>query len=325
MNAKIEQVWKSTILCIKYPFLYPRNRFTDVHYNNSWVAKKLNNLEEDYKFSIPINILTQKELKEYNKKYKRVASTDINFEKGVVNVTYQGPVFWIDVNYKVFYKFNTNEYLGNSGLTYNDVSDIILEYKSSTNISGNLIYKPILLILLKDSVKTKNYFTFKSLCIYTKTSKKYEEKFLRGINSFLRIFHILPSYTELDAMEPGWRQAFGESICKEIRGSLLTTYIRKQNSNSILSKIRGCCKGIKLLYTYRITQIKEKYGELRWYAYGDTEDTLKIISKYEYISEHTCIICGKEARYRTRNWISPYCEKHKPLNDVEEITVECGL
>lgn len=32
-----------------------------------------------------------------------------------------------------------------------------------------------------------------------------------------------------------------------------------------------------------------------------------IISKYESSSAHTCIICGKNAVWESRGWISPYC------------------
>ena len=34
MENKLKRIIKSTILCIRFPFLYPRNRFTDLHYNN---------------------------------------------------------------------------------------------------------------------------------------------------------------------------------------------------------------------------------------------------------------------------------------------------
>ena len=31
MKTNFKQILKNTWLCIKYPFLYPRNRFTDEH------------------------------------------------------------------------------------------------------------------------------------------------------------------------------------------------------------------------------------------------------------------------------------------------------
>ena len=42
-----------------------------------------------------------------------------------------------------------------------------------------------------------------------------------------------------------------------------------------------------------------------------TEDN-KTINKYEDISYHTCISCGKPAKYLSTGWICPYCEKCAP-------------
>lgn len=35
-----------------------------------------------------------------------------------------------------------------------------------------------------------------------------------------------------------------------------------------------------------------------------------IISKYEDLSEKTCIVCGEPAKWTSTGWISPFCEKH---------------
>ena len=94
-------------------------------------------------------------------------------------------------------------------------------------------------------------------------------------------------YTELDAMPDGWRIAFGEQMCQEITDALIE---------------------IDYLEKYRITQIKEKYGMLRWYDFGASRKIYDIISKYEGISQVTCICCGKPATQITTGWISPYCD-----------------
>lgn len=94
------------------------------------------------------------------------------------------------------------------------------------------------------------------------------------------------SYTELDDMPDGWRIAFGEELCEEIRNELL--------ANNCLDK-------------YRIAQIKEKFGKLRWYDFRSTRKiACEIIPKYMERSAHTCIICGKPATRITLDWISPY-------------------
>lgn len=92
-------------------------------------------------------------------------------------------------------------------------------------------------------------------------------------------------------MPTGWRKAFGLQMCEEIKQALLNK------------------DGLKTLFNYRIAQIKEKYGGLRWYDANTTSEIQDIISKYEDISYHTCINCGKEAKYMSKGWISPYCEE----------------
>ena len=97
-------------------------------------------------------------------------------------------------------------------------------------------------------------------------------------------------------MPNGWRKAFGIQMCKEIKQALIKA------------------GGKKALYKYRITQIKEKYGELCWYDEYSCIDVRKIIHKYEYISARTCIHCGDLATGYTpfEYWKSPYCDNCKP-------------
>lgn len=96
------------------------------------------------------------------------------------------------------------------------------------------------------------------------------------------------SYNELDAMPDAWAKAFGYEMLCEIKDELV-----KSN----------------YLYDYRITQIKEKYGTLRWYDFGGSEELFKIISKYCNLSAKICIRCGAPATHYTRGWISYICEK----------------
>lgn len=49
MENKFIHTIKSTILCIKYPFLYPRNRFTGLHYTSWSLYKKLYGEKNMYK------------------------------------------------------------------------------------------------------------------------------------------------------------------------------------------------------------------------------------------------------------------------------------
>ena len=95
-------------------------------------------------------------------------------------------------------------------------------------------------------------------------------------------------WTELDIMPDGWRKAFGKQMCEEIRNVLIEN---------------------NYLYKYRIVQIKEKYGSLRWYDWGGPQKVQDIIDKYEHISARTCIRCGRPATKISTGWICPFCDK----------------
>ena len=98
-------------------------------------------------------------------------------------------------------------------------------------------------------------------------------------------------FTYLNDMPNGWRKAFGKQMCEEIRKVLI--------------------KG-NYLYDYRVIQIKEKFGMLRWYDNGAPGSICRelqdIIYKYEEISAHTCIWCGRPATKISLGWISPWCD-----------------
>lgn len=105
-----------------------------------------------------------------------------------------------------------------------------------------------------------------------------------------QIFYCIPIYTELNSMPLGWRKAFGIQMCKEIAKQL-----RKEHR----------------LYKYRILDIKEKFGELRWYDTASSNEIFDIINKYTKLSQQICIRCGKPAKWLSCGWISPYCDDCK--------------
>lgn len=207
MLKKIKAIVKSTILCIRFPFLYPRNRFTNHHYNN-W---KIIDLETDL--------------------------------------------------YKKYYHF------GNS---------------ANQNISQKKYF-------FKTVGRFCGYWTSIWACFAYHIVKWYH-------NNILQLFHCIPTYTELYSMPTGWRKAFGIEMCKDIKKTLLK---------------KG---GRKLLRDYRIMDIKEKYGELRWYSNWTFDELEKVIDKYANKSVVTCIKCGEKAVWMTdwRDWASPYCDKCIP-------------
>lgn len=56
------------------------------------------------------------------------------------------------------------------------------------------------------------------------------------------------------------------------------------------------------------TQVKEKYGTLRFYLSSETDTMAAIICKAEMRSALTCEHCGKPGKRRGEHWISTLCE-----------------
>lgn len=97
------------------------------------------------------------------------------------------------------------------------------------------------------------------------------------------------SYTELDDMPKGWRKAFGDIWCEEIDKAI---------------------RGTKDYQNFRITQLKEKYGEFRQYFNLYSDELDKVVNAFEVISQHVCVRCGKLDAHIINNygWYEPVCK-----------------
>lgn len=103
------------------------------------------------------------------------------------------------------------------------------------------------------------------------------------------------SYTLFGSIPDGWAYRFGLDLCEDVR----TILLRSQYADA--------------LEKYRIAQIKEKFGGLRWYdecIMDDVyEDMFLLTYLYEYLSYHVCIECGSMSDVRmTHGYILPICE-----------------
>ena len=122
-------------------------------------------------------------------------------------------------------------------------------------------------------------------------------------------------WTKLDWMPEGWREKFGIYMCIDMRKALLKD------------------GGLKALFSYRVDDIKEKYGRLRWYDNWNSDRTEAVVDYYEDLSMCYCISCGKPVRYATRGWVSYLCadcyhqarryksdEEQERLEQIERLT-----
>lgn len=71
-------------------------------------------------------------------------------------------------------------------------------------------------------------------------------------------------------------------------------------------------KAIKLdgaEHTFRIDEIKEKYGQCRLYYSGGGANVGKVVADYEFVSEGVCMHCGSPYAQMTNDgWVFPCCQ-----------------
>lgn len=245
----VKRIVNSTYLCIKYPFLYPRNRFNDLHYNN---YKLLNYIESLHlSNTIKINIRStdniksiEDEIKSINKDDKvEISKSLLRYNNSELQVQIKGSNILISNNNKVVKKLLMSDYV-KSG----NIKDIFI-IKTTSNL--RYLFKTVqvhsyYLVLFGDNILPTIYetgqekLTKETIQVNLSKTITYKIKFLTFLhNTLLQIFFCIPTYTELDSMPIGWRKAFGLQMCKDIKKEL-----KKHN----------------YLYKYRITQIKEKFG-----------------------------------------------------------------
>ena len=276
---KIGRVIYSTLLCIKYPFLYPRNRWTDKHYN-CWKIIEYHRENYGKAYHLISLQITDKEVNsEEQTEYYKFLDTK---KETYLRTDYSGDELVI--------------YLGrNKGTIEKIIKKIKLGSKiyDSSWVSG----KNVLVLKVNSVEELKEDYNGGFNCIRLTINQilAFKIKILDWIEKYpLQIIHFPTYYTELDSMDKGWREAFGMNFCKDLRKALIRT------------------GGYKLLFGFRILQIKEKYGRLEVYCIGYNDEINKVISKYSKLSEKTCIRCGKPATWISKGWISPYCDDCVP-------------
>jgi len=58
------------------------------------------------------------------------------------------------------------------------------------------------------------------------------------------------------------------------------------------------------------TQVKEKYGTLRFYYYGGDDYIDGVVAMAEYLSGVTCETCGAPGKTRDGDWVRTLCDEH---------------
>ena len=269
---KYSRIPYCTYMCIKYPFLYPRNRFTGTHRANV-LSNVSHNLFEKSILDIGITGKLVKDKPNKINTYIKFLDTTVKLFEDAKKIRINNNIDSQDFDLKP--------------LMWKDDKFEIVDMELTFAYSG----RPLIVLKLKtiDENDNTNYgFSYHSVKLKINKYKYKLYEVLKWIDEKIldKIF-ILPTFTEWDAVEPGWNKAFGKQYLKELKKQL---------------------KKDKMLYKWRITDIKEKFGTFRLYCNYGSDELYNIIHKYEELSWNTCIKCGKPATYTSKGWINPYCD-----------------
>lgn len=97
----------------------------------------------------------------------------------------------------------------------------------------------------------------------------------------------------------GWYQIL-DSLCGQIQHHIDW----KQEQKEKYGRGEGCHQVVA-------TQVKEKFGGLRFYYDGGDDYISGLVSMAESWADHTCEECGAPGKLRHGNWIRTLCDKHE--------------
>ena len=283
MKTPLKTYIKNIIKCLKYPFLYPRNRWDDKYHANI-LGKQVSKANSEAFQLYVINIkLERKETGSYSN-YVNFNEFDINVDLSELILSQNSSQHYISIYNE--YDSKTVWLKDTFSINY-DKFEILGLSKSETFLKNPIINVHI---RLKDENDTTNYgFTSYSNYLKKNEVKYYKYKFLEWFDKEIldRLFPY-PAYTKWDSLKqyPGWYNTFGQELLDEIYHQ-----VKKDGQ----------------LYKFRIYDIKEKFGVLEIYTNHISTEVYNIISKYRKLSWDTCIRCGNKSEVYTTSWISPYC------------------
>ena len=277
---KAKKAANDIYMCIRYPFLYPRNRFTGKHYNN-W---KLHQYHVDH-YKEAIGFATM----------HIVMESDMSDEYSHVGRC--TPIFKSEdgTTFRAIRKYGEDRICVYAGCK----KIYTIKLKDITTCEN---YNLLRIVFSADSSAPSIYVVFSDDSPISNDRRLHFIKHVKNpwlmikikaadfLNDYvLQLFHCIPTSNEWYAMEglTGWNKAFGRQLLKDMKKQLIKDH---------------------MLFKFRIVDIKEKYGTLRIYCGGATKEMHDLLYRYESLSSHTCIECGKPAKYISGGWICPYCE-----------------
>jgi hypothetical protein len=98
-----------------------------------------------------------------------------------------------------------------------------------------------------------------------------------------------------------------------------------QEAAKVLEDIEPQCQRVPEACDQVIaTQIKEKFGTLRFYYWGGDDYCRGVESMAESMSAVTCEVCGSPGKLRNGGWVQTLCDEHAKETRYEDYGVTHG-
>jgi hypothetical protein len=91
------------------------------------------------------------------------------------------------------------------------------------------------------------------------------------------------------------------SLCRQI-----DAYVKFVNNNPERTPVK-----------VTVSQIKEKFGGLRFYYDGGDQYISGMVQMAEIWADHACEVCGDPGKQRSGGWIKTLCDKHDEERKAE--------
>lgn len=78
----------------------------------------------------------------------------------------------------------------------------------------------------------------------------------------------------------------------------------------LADKIQAYLDTNPLVEQVKVTQVKEKFGTLRFYYDGGDDAVYAMVRDAENESSRTCETCGDHGELRTGGWLKTLCDRH---------------
>ena len=100
---------------------------------------------------------------------------------------------------------------------------------------------------------------------------------------------------------------------RDMSGKLLDFSVPCECEDGWFDLIYNLCSDIKQVLPadfndFFVTQVKEKYGALRFYVTYGNEEIFDLIDAAETKSEMTCEVCGEVGEIRNQYWAKTLCD-----------------